>query len=94
MIAFFELLFVAVVAAALFIAGKANKGKSANEELKAKNRELFFREKETLDILLAHHAITQAEHERSMRVLVEKLGMNDREDLDAGQVEAGDNSLD
>ncbi len=65
-----------------------------DEELKAKNRELFFREKETLDTLLAHHAITQAEHEKSMRVLVEKMGMNDRGTLDAGQVETGDNSLD
>ena len=52
-----------------------------DKEISTKNRELFFWEKETLDTLLAHGAITQAEHERSMRVLVEKMGLGGKNEL-------------
>lgn len=64
-----------------------------DEEIKVKNRELFFREKETLDTLLAHGAITKAEHERSMRVLVEKLGTSGKSGLDSGHTQTVDGLL-
>ena len=39
-----------------------------------KNHELFLREKELLDVLLAHGAITQAQHDKSLHDLMEKMG--------------------
>lgn len=39
-----------------------------------KNHELFLREKEMLDVLLEHGAITQAQHDTSLRDLKEKMG--------------------
>ena len=38
-----------------------------------KNHELFLREKEMLDVLLEHGAITQAQHDKSLRDLREKM---------------------
>ena len=35
---------------------------------------LYLRQKETLAVLLAHGAITQAQHDRSLRDLTEKMG--------------------
>ena len=39
-----------------------------------KNHVLFLREKEMLDVLLEHGAITQAQHDKSLRDLKEKMG--------------------
>ena len=39
-----------------------------------KNHELFLREKEMLDLFLAHGAITQAQHDKSLHDLTEKMG--------------------
>ena len=39
-----------------------------------KNHELFLREKEMLDLFLAHGAITQAQHDKSLHDLAEKMG--------------------
>ena len=39
-----------------------------------KNHVLFLREKELLDVLLEHGAITQAQHDKSLRDLMEKMG--------------------
>ena len=38
-----------------------------------KNHVLFLREKELLDVLLEHGAITQAQHDKSLRDLREKM---------------------
>ena len=38
-----------------------------------KNHELFLREKELLDVLLERGAITQAQHDKSLRDLREKM---------------------
>ena len=39
-----------------------------------KNHELFLREKEMMDVLLEHGAITQAQHDKSLHDLIEKMG--------------------
>ena len=39
-----------------------------------KNHVLFLREKELLDVLLEHGAITQAQHDKSLGDLIEKMG--------------------
>lgn len=39
-----------------------------------KNHVLFLREKELLDVLLEHGAITQAQHDKSLGDLSEKMG--------------------
>ena len=39
-----------------------------------KNHALFLKEKELLDVLLEHSAITQAQHDKSLRDLKEKMG--------------------
>jgi len=39
-----------------------------------KNHVLFLREKEMLDVLLEHGAITQAQHDKSLHDLIEKMG--------------------
>ena len=39
-----------------------------------KNHELFLREKEMLDLFLAHGAITRAQHDKSLHDLTEKMG--------------------
>lgn len=44
----------------------------SNEE---KKRELYFRQKELLATLLEHGAISQAQHDKSLGDLTEKMGM-------------------
>ena len=39
-----------------------------------KNHELFLKQKRTLDMLLEHGAITQAQHDKSLHDLTEKMG--------------------
>ena len=40
-----------------------------------KNRLLFLRQKETLDMFLERGAISQAQHDKSLHDLIEKMGM-------------------
>ena len=42
--------------------------------LEEKNHRLFLEEKALLDTFLAHGAITQAQHDKSLRDLTEKMG--------------------
>ena len=42
-----------------------------------KNRLLFFRQKQTLDLFLAKGAITQAQYDKSLHDLIEKMGIKD-----------------
>ena len=42
-----------------------------------KNRYLFRREKDLLDMFLEKGAITQAQHDKSLHDLIEKMGMDD-----------------
>ena len=42
-----------------------------------KNRLLFLRQKKTLDMFLERGAISQAQHEKSLHDLIEKMGMQD-----------------
>ena len=46
--------------------------------LEEKNRRLFLEEKALLDTFLAHGAITQAQHDKSLRDLTEKMGRTGR----------------
>ena len=39
-----------------------------------KNRQLFLHQKKTLDTFLAHGAISQAQHDKSLHDLIEKMG--------------------
>ena len=39
-----------------------------------KNHALYLREKEMLDLFLAHGAITRAQHDKSLHDLTEKMG--------------------
>ena len=39
-----------------------------------KNHALFLKEKDMLDVLLEHGAITQAQHDKSLHDLMEKMG--------------------
>jgi hypothetical protein len=39
-----------------------------------KNHALYLREKELLDLFLAHGAITRAQHDKSLHDLTEKMG--------------------
>ena len=43
-----------------------------------KNRQLFLHQKKTLDTFLEHGAISQEQHDRSLRDLIEKMGIKDR----------------
>ena len=49
---------------------------SAWEKLtyKEKNHQLFLREKELLDGFLEHGAISQAQHDKSLHDLIERMG--------------------
>ncbi len=47
--------------------------------LEQKNHELFLREKEMLDLFLAHGAITRAQHDKSLHDLTEKMGGKEHE---------------
>jgi len=42
-----------------------------------KKMELFFRQKQTLDQFLERHAISQAQYDKSLHDLIEKMGMQD-----------------
>ena len=42
-----------------------------------KNKRLYFRQKKTLDMFLERGAITQAQHDKSLRDLTEKMGIGD-----------------
>ena len=42
-----------------------------------KKRELFLRQKQTLDMFLERHAISQAQYDKSLGDLREKMGMQD-----------------
>ena len=47
-----------------------------------KNRMLFLRQKETLDMFLERGAISQAQHDKSLHDLIEKMGMAAEDDED------------
>ena len=51
-----------------------------------KNRLLFFRQKKTLDMFLERRAISQAQHDKSLHDLIEKMGMQAEVDSNAEQV--------
>ncbi len=51
-----------------------------------KNRQLFLRQKKTLDMFLERGAISQAQHDKSLHDLIEKMGMTAEGDADAKQV--------
>ena len=51
-----------------------------------KNKQLFFRQKKTLDMFLERGAISQAQHDKSLHDLIEKMGMAAEGDADAKQV--------
>ena len=42
-----------------------------------KKRELFLRQKDLLDTFLSTEAISQAQHDKSLNCLIEKMGMQD-----------------
>ena len=42
-----------------------------------KNRQLYLRQKELLDTFLGRKAITQAQHDKSLRDLTEKMGIEE-----------------
>lgn len=44
-----------------------------------KKRELFLRQKQTLDMFLERHAISQAQYDKSLGALRDKMGMQDVE---------------
>ena len=44
-----------------------------------KKQELFFRHKELLDTLLSTGAISQAQHDKSLNCLIEKMGIGDKD---------------
>ena len=48
-----------------------------------KNRLLFLRQKKTLDMFLERGAILQAQHDKSLHDLIEKMGMQAEVNLDA-----------
>ena len=39
-----------------------------------KNHQIFLQQKELLDLFLEKHAITQAQHDKSLHDLIEKMG--------------------
>ena len=51
-----------------------------------KNRWLFLRQKKTLDMFLERGAISQAQHDKSLHDLIEKMGMQAEVDSNAEQV--------
>ena len=51
-----------------------------------KNRLLFLRQKKTLDMFLERGAISQAQHDKSLHDLIEKMGMQEEVDSNAEQV--------
>ena len=51
-----------------------------------KNRLLFLRQKKTLDMFLERGAISQAQHDKSLHDLIEKMGQTAEGNTDAKQV--------
>ena len=51
-----------------------------------KNRLLFLRQKKTLDMFLEREAISQAQHDKSLHDLIEKMGMQAEVESDAEQI--------
>ena len=51
-----------------------------------KNKLLFLRQKKTLDMFLERGAISQAQHDKSLHDLIEKMGMQAEVESDAEQV--------
>ena len=51
-----------------------------------KNRVLFLRQRETLDMFLEKGAITQAQHDKSLHDLMEKMGMEAEGEPDGAEV--------
>ena len=51
-----------------------------------KNRLLFLRQKKTLDMFLERGAISQAQHDKSLHDLIEKMGMQAEVNPDGGEV--------
>ena len=50
-----------------------------------KNRQLFLRQKKTLDPFLERGNISRAQHDRSLRDLIAKMGMEEAADADSGE---------
>ncbi len=44
-----------------------------------KNHQVFLQQKELLDLFLEKHAITQAQHDKSLHDLIEKMGESPNE---------------
>ena len=53
---------------------------------KEKNRQLFLHQKNTLDTFLEHGAISQAQHDKSLHDLIEKMGIPVEDYSDGEQV--------
>ena len=51
-----------------------------------KNRLLFLRQKKTLDMFLERGAISQAQHDKSLHDLIEKMGMQAEVDANGDEV--------
>ena len=51
-----------------------------------KNRLLFLRQKKTLDMFLERGAISQAQHDKSLHDLIERMGMQAEVNPDGGEV--------
>ena len=51
-----------------------------------KNRILFLRQKKTLDMFLERGALSQAQHDKSLHDLIEKMGIQAEMESDAKQV--------
>ena len=51
-----------------------------------KNRILFLRQKKTLDMFLERGALSQAQHDKSLHDLIEKMGIQAEVESDAKQV--------
>ena len=51
-----------------------------------KNKQLFLQQKKLLDMFLERGAISQAQHDKSLHDLIEKMGMTAEGDADAKQV--------
>ena len=64
------------------------KGKHVVEELKQpvvnvkeeKKRDLYLRQKETLDLFLERGAISKAQHDQSLMDMMKKMGMHDMDE--------------
>ena len=45
-----------------------------------KRQQLYLKQKDLLDTFLSHHAISQAQYDKSLGDLTEKMGMKETED--------------